>query len=242
MPSPDEQQKVLLGELLLGGEKTFDNAESLYQEAQLLHKSGHLSRALALHQISLEECAKIEMLGACATRILMGSHSVDFSKVWKSLSSHSQKNRTNAYFLDRSAEEDRAMRSGDVKAARAAFSKMQGEFHLTSNSAKNASLYVDFKDGKFVSPKERITLQAVDDIRAQNEKYLGISSSNLRLLRRVAAEPAAISPELKFFEKRLEQLADERPNDPEGVLYQLLAELRERVEPWFCGTSVEKKK
>ncbi|MBR1034339.1 AbiV family abortive infection protein [Bradyrhizobium japonicum] len=38
-------------------EKTFDNAEKLYFEAELLAKAGATARALCLHQISLEECS-----------------------------------------------------------------------------------------------------------------------------------------------------------------------------------------
>ena len=45
----------------------FLNAEELFQEASLLGSHGAICRALFLHQISLEECGKIEMLGGWAT-------------------------------------------------------------------------------------------------------------------------------------------------------------------------------
>ncbi|WP_371113488.1 AbiV family abortive infection protein [Nitrosospira multiformis] len=47
-----------------GAKKTYRNVEELFQEASILHDHRALNRALFLHQISLEECGKIEMLGA----------------------------------------------------------------------------------------------------------------------------------------------------------------------------------
>jgi hypothetical protein len=47
-----------LSQLTRGAEKTFQNAETLFLEAKILSSAGALSRALFLHQISLEECAK----------------------------------------------------------------------------------------------------------------------------------------------------------------------------------------
>jgi hypothetical protein len=65
MPSndiaPDSIDKELLRKLVSGAQKTFENAELLFQEASLLRGAGFLSRALFLHQISLEECAKIRI-------------------------------------------------------------------------------------------------------------------------------------------------------------------------------------
>src|SRR5437870_2628501 len=108
--------RALLFELIIGVQKTFENAETLYTEASLLRHAGFLSHALFLHQISLEECAKIEILGGWATSMLMGYH-VDLAKVTNALASHARKNRTNAYFLEPSEEEQAAQESGDFEAA-----------------------------------------------------------------------------------------------------------------------------
>ena len=51
--------------LACGAEKTFDNAERLFHEAELLAKGGAVARALCLHQISLEECSKVNCKIAC---------------------------------------------------------------------------------------------------------------------------------------------------------------------------------
>ena len=112
----DAIDKTLLAELTSGAEKTFENAGALYKEARILNDFGAISRALFLHQVSLEECAKLEMLGAWATSLLMG-HEVDSAKVKKAMASHAHKNRTNAYFLKGNAKEEAARKSGDVHGA-----------------------------------------------------------------------------------------------------------------------------
>lgn len=66
--------KALLSELLRGVEKTFENAEALFREASLLAQARCLSRALFLHQISLEECGKIEILGRMGYELADGAH------------------------------------------------------------------------------------------------------------------------------------------------------------------------
>jgi len=74
----------LLAELSRGGNLAIGNAEELYAEAVLLKKNGHLSRALALHQISIEDCAKVDIVGAWATNLVCGGeydHVLDVSSV-----------------------------------------------------------------------------------------------------------------------------------------------------------------
>ena len=218
--------KSLLSELVRGGQKTFENAETLYKEASLLREAGSLSHALFLHQISLEECAKIEILGGWATSMLMG-HEVDLDKVTKALASHAHKNRTNAYFLEPSDDEKDAKQKGDFEAATKAFKQMQQEFHLKANTAKNASLYVDFQGGKFIAPNERITEQMLSEIAKLNEKYLSLSYPKIDLLRKLEKTPELISAEVTQFEKRIEELASELPDDPERVIEVVLKEMLE---------------
>src|SRR5580658_6289141 len=88
----------LLSTLARGAAKTFQNAEALFYEAKILGAAGALARALFLHQISLEECAKVDTLGAWATSVLAGIP-VDEGKVLVGLTHHANKNRTNAYML-----------------------------------------------------------------------------------------------------------------------------------------------
>jgi AbiV family abortive infection protein len=218
--------KALLAELTHGAEKVFENAEALYREASILKGSGALNRALFLHQISLEECAKLEMLGGWATSLLMG-HEVDSAKVKKAMASHVNKNRTNAYFLKGDAKEEAAKQSGDFKVAVKAFKDMQNEFHLRANKAKNGSLYVDFVDGQFVAPSEHITPEMVREIATLNEEFLALSFPKLEMLRKWAMHPETIKEEVAGFEKRINELGDEYLDDPAKAIETLLQEMRQ---------------
>jgi len=127
--------KALLAELTRGAEKVFENGVALFREASILKDNGSLNRALFLFQISLEECAKLEMLGGWVTSLLMG-HEVDSAKVKNAMASHANKNRTNAYSLKADAKEAAAKRSGDFEGAVKAFKDMQKEFHLRAKKLR----------------------------------------------------------------------------------------------------------
>lgn len=132
--------------LIRGAEAAFANAEELFFEAVMLGKAGHLSRALFLHQISMEECGKFELLGWWATGMLLG-HKQDARKLRKELANHKAKNLANAYMLPLSEEEKKARKRKDWKREQEAFTRAKREFHEKSNRAKNEALYVDIKDG-----------------------------------------------------------------------------------------------
>jgi len=216
--------KGVLRELVSGAEKIFENAESLFNEARLLMANGFFIRALVLHQISLEECAKIEILGAWATGLLI-SHQVDMKKLEAVMASHARKNRSNAYFLGLSEEEELALEAGDTEAAIKAFRELQDKFHRKANTAKNAALYVDFKDGKFVTPNERITAEMAAETASLNEEFLGISFRNVELLRKLEAAPEIHSEWAARFEKMAEELKAKYPDNPGKVMELLLEEM-----------------
>lgn len=67
-----KSDQASLDVLVRGAEKTFDNAERLFFEDELLAKAGAVARALCLHQISLEECSKVDTLGAWGVSLVMG--------------------------------------------------------------------------------------------------------------------------------------------------------------------------
>ena len=125
----------LLPVLLQGAEKAFANAEQLFREARILAEAGAAARALCLHQISLEECSKVDSLGAWATSLVL-AFEVDQKKVFYALSWHAPKNKLNAYMLEVSDEEAEARARGDWKAASELFKQSQEQFHATSNQAK----------------------------------------------------------------------------------------------------------
>lgn len=213
--------KASIDVLAAGAAKTFENAEQLFFEAELLAKAGAVSRALFLHQISLEECSKIETLGAWAVSLLVG-FDVDQKKVLAALARHASKNKSNAYMLEGSTAEKDAKSRGDFKAALEAFKKTQAEFHETSNKAKNAALYVDWVDGAFVPPSERITEQMLTEITARNAEFLGYAHNGMKMLQRLAASPERMAGLLSGFVEQTEKLRAENPDNPVPAMEALL--------------------
>jgi len=204
--------RAFLSVLVRGAEKTFDNAEKLYFEAELLAKAGATARALCLHQISLEECSKIENMGAWATSLLSGLE-VDQNKVLAAFRRHSSKNKSNAYMLEGSPAEKEAKARGDWETAREEFRKLQLEFHEASNDAKNASLYVDWKDGEFVSPSEQITPDLLSQIIDRNQTFLGYARNSLKMLKRLDKSPEGLQDLVVEFVKAAEKIRAEKPED-----------------------------
>ncbi len=205
--------KTSIDVIAAGAVKTFENAEQLFFEAELLAKAGAVSRALFLHQISLEECSKIETLGAWAVSLIVG-FDVDQKKVLAALARHASKNKSNAYMLEGSAAEKEAKSRGDFKAALDAFKKTQEEFHHASNTAKNASLYVDWVDGAFVPPGERITKEMLSEITARNAEFLGYAHNGIKMLQRLATSPDKMGGLISGFVEQTEKLRAENPDNP----------------------------
>lgn len=170
-----------LSVLVRGAEATFANAEELFREAVMLMEAGHLSRALFLHQISMEECGKVEMLGPAVVQALAGLKQ-DTKKLWRALVSHEAKNSANAYLLEPSEEEKHARERKDWEGAGAAFTQHKREFHEKSNLAKNAALYVDIRDGNVTTPRDSITAEMVAEIAKLSESYLTDTQRNVGML------------------------------------------------------------
>jgi AbiV family abortive infection protein len=204
--------RAFLSVLVRGAENTFDNAEKLYFEAEILAKAGATARALCLHQISLEECSKIENMGAWATSLISGLE-VDQNKVLAAFRRHSAKNKSNAYMLEGSRAEKDAKARGDWETAREEFKKLQTEFHEASNDAKNASLYVDWTDGEFVSPSERITPEMLAQIIERNETFLAYAQNSLKMLKRLDKSPEDLQDLIVEFIAAAEKMRAEKPDD-----------------------------
>lgn len=214
------KDESLRSRLLEGARKAFDNAEQLYREARILGDAGATARALCLHQISLEECSKVDSLGAWMTGIVLG-HQVDQKKVFAALSRHSSKNKMNAYMLEVSEEEAGAIEAANNKEAVAIFRKAQEDFHRSANDAKNASLYVDWEGGQFVSPAERISEEMLGETRQLNEKFLGYADVNVGAMGRLLDNAELLrEPMLKFIKQ-----AERRREEDSGNLSQMLNEL-----------------
>lgn len=213
--------RALLSVLVRGAEKTFENAERLYREAEILAKTGATARALFLHQISLEECSKIESIGAWVTSLLSG-HEVDQKKILAAFARHSSKNKANAYMLKGSEAEKDAKDRGDWKAALEEFGNLQVAFHEKSNNAKNASLYVDWNDGEFVAPSERINAEMLKEIISRNETFLGYACNSLKMLKRLEKTPDEMQGMVMNFVETAEKMRTENPEDATGAINKLI--------------------
>jgi AbiV family abortive infection protein len=100
LPAVDDRD---LNVLIRGAQAAFANAQELFFEAAILGKAGHLSRALFLHQISMEECGKVDLLSGWIAGELLGFQQ-DTKKLERALASHEAKNIANAYMLELSEE------------------------------------------------------------------------------------------------------------------------------------------
>lgn len=203
-----DADKKLLTELVRGAEGCFANAEQLFQEATLLREHKHFSRSIFLHQISMEECAKVDMIGEAATALSLG-HPVNLRRLAKAFRDHKAKNFSNAYMAKLSEAELAAREANDPKAAGAAFRQTQQEIHGHLNRAKNASMYVDLIDRKFISPDDVVSEQDAIAMAALSYYFMSVTSPRLRLLRRMVEEPD-LHAELMagFGEAMLKGLAD----------------------------------
>lgn len=181
-----EDAHALAHRLIDGAEKTFANAEALFQEATILANSGAWPRALFLHQIALEECAKVDSLGAAVISVFMG-HEVDLDRLRRAFRRHEYKNKANAYWLPVTENERQARDSGDFGAAREAFKQLQADFHEESNDDKNASLYVDFAEA-FTSPLDIVSEEDFAKVRGRNEEFMSIAFQHIRMLRGYAGD------------------------------------------------------
>ena len=193
MPLTSEA-RFLAETLIDGARKTVQNADELFDEARLLADAGHVARALLLHQISLEECGKLEMLYVATAEVLRGQ-AVDMKRLSRAFSKHAAKNRTNAYFLAKSEAELAAEQQDDIGAAHEAFNELQADFHEKSNDLKNASLYVDY-DGLFRAPREVISAEHLDEVFNRNGTFMSMAFDKLAILLRWGADLDAAAAEI----------------------------------------------
>lgn len=163
------------------------------------------------------------MLGAWAVSVLMGFEG-DRRKLTVAFASHEAKNYTNAYLLPPSEAEKDARRERRWNEAAEVFKAQQAEFHRESNSAKNASLYVDMQHGVFTAPSERITKAMVENIARANEEFLSGAHVKSKMLKRWVANPEKVEDMLKWFATRLEECMSES-DDPEQALRTMLDEM-----------------
>jgi len=220
----NKSKDTYLNELVHGASLAFANAEDLFCEGKILFTHKAFSRSLFLHQISLEECGKAEILGWWATSHLMG-FSVDLRKMKPRIASHKAKNFANAYMLPVSKAEKKERDESNWRASLLAFKKEQAAFHQQSNDRKNASLYVDFVDDVFLAPHDRITEDMVHEIAKTNHEFIELMRPKVEMLTLWAQEPNGVRETLKLLRKQMEDLREKYPEDPQKAFDALLEEM-----------------
>lgn len=235
--TPGKTKDSHLSELVRGASLAFTNAEDLFREAKTLSACKAFSRALFLHQISLEECGKAEIIGWWATGHLMGT-SVDLSKMRSRLARHKVKNFANAYMLPLSEAEQKARDESDWHREHQAFKEQQAAFHQQSNDRKNASLYVDFVDDVFLSPDDRITEDMVHEIAETNHTFIELMRPKVVMLTWWEQDPDGTRDAMKGFQELMEALREEHPDDPreaiEALLGEMVAQRKKAQQPPEC--------
>ena len=215
----------------LGGTAAFTLV--LHTWKQDLGRHGHIHALMAGGVLFTspdleEECAKVDMLGAWAISLLMGEEH-DVKKFAHRLASHEAKNFSNAYMLPPTEAEKQARERSDWEGALDAFKKSQTEFHLESNTAKNAALYVDFRDGLFTTPSERVTEVMLSNLADRNAEFLGYANDFVRVLAKWQDCADDVGDLARWFTGRAEELKTQGSEDPRSVLSILTDEAQERL-------------
>jgi AbiV family abortive infection protein len=199
----------------------------------LKQEAGHLSRACFLHQISMEECGKVEMLGWWLVGALAGpdlddvlrDKPQDTQELLQELKRHKAKNLANAFLLEPTKEEKHARERKDWEGYKSASARAARDFHEKSNWAKNAALYVniDIRDGNVTTPRDSITVEMIAEIAKLNESYLRDTQRNVRML---LEWEKGTRPDTRQLIERIVQLEKEMPDDPQKVVEVIMGELR----------------
>jgi AbiV family abortive infection protein len=221
--------KARLRRFIEGAELIHANALALYEEAQTLGKGNSFARAAVLHQISMEECSKVDTLGAAVVSILAGLD-VDEASLAKSLRSHSEKNHANVYNATPTEEELSARERRDWDAARAAFKNFQKDFHNAVNDIKNSGLYVDFKYGAFSAPSDAVNEETAVLCMALNADFLHRGENFVRLLRIIEADPERYTHIFKEFLIQTESTPLNDGRSADEIVQAIIEDMRSRLK------------
>lgn len=212
-----------------GAKAIHANAAALYEEAQILGQAGAFARAAVLHQISMEECSKVDMLGAAAVSLLAGED-VDEELLARKFRDHKAKNRANAYNAEQTDEERSARERRDWHVAMAAFKDFQSAFHKGMNDIKNMGLYVDFKDGIFSSPTDIVDEATAVSTMHLNADFLRRGDDFVRLMTRFGDNPERFEIIFRALATKIESSKLDAKVDPEKVMSMVLEEMRLQIE------------
>ena len=169
-------------DIIEGALKTVRNAQQLCDESELLHQHKMFARSYTLSHLAREEIGKSAMLFKVAIDRLLGRQ-IDWKKVDRRFRDHKEKivnDRVLTHLLFGSMEVE-----GKKLDPKILFNSGTIEY---TNARKNASLYVDWKAGKFQSPEESVSEQ-------QSARNLDIAMYRVDLMSKVI--PSLIELEQK---------------------------------------------
>jgi len=168
-----------LAQIDQGIDALLQNAKALIAESRLLYEAKAMARAYTLSHLGREELSRVVMLEAAALRIL-AERPVEWKKLMKRLRDHKAKlaleDAEAAMFL---------VGVGAHPVAEAAL-QVAGQTASVRNDWKNASIYVNCEDGKFVLPTAQIS-----DRKAERTVLLAELRLNAFLQRRAMFPPFA---------------------------------------------------
>lgn len=134
------------------------NGADLVREAKVLLEIGAWPRAFALAHLAREEFARVIMLGAAAHRLLAG-RTPDWKRLMARLRDHKSK-------LRQETVQNILLMQGLGHEGTSDFLCALPQIVERRNELKNASLYVNFSEGKFLRPadavEERVARRTVE--------------------------------------------------------------------------------
>jgi len=178
-------ENVRTENIINGMKKSFNNADSLLQEADILKSNKKFARAYTLSQLAIEELAKIPMLFDLWIKRI-NEYDIDYEQFNNNFKHHPEKTKISiaweiAFFKlykEHSGEDwaDNAIKKGEEL-----ITKID-----ELNKLKNESLYVSIKNEDFQSPNETIDEEKFNSIygtallrKMMFKNLIGVSENNI---------------------------------------------------------------
>lgn len=139
-----------LAQIDQGVDALLQNAKALIAESRLLYEAKAIARAYTLSHLGREELSRVVMLEAAALRML-AERPVEWKKLMKRLRDHKAK------LALEEAESAMFLVGAGVHPAADVALQIAARTTDMRNDWKNASIYVNFEDGKFVLPTAQIS-------------------------------------------------------------------------------------
>ncbi len=172
-----------------GRQKVREHAKELWQEAKILRKANHNSRAYTLAHLAMEELARLFLLFGAELKLIAGDE-LDTKLLEKQLRSHKLKVMQTAV-ITRPIPQNLG---GPAALSRVRQAAKEVEMF---NGLKNDSLYVGLSRGEFKKPTEVITAKLADatikfaDSRLESSIFISIDFD--RIMEQVVSEPKLVA-------------------------------------------------